>query len=109
MSRQSTYKRIRNAVDKRKSQIVIDYMKNNWDVVLNSSVSMIKTLSFSTRFRFAVDILIGKKKGAMRAIRGKKKYEKYDDVPGVKDTSAAPPRPDVTPPPQKPKTAPEHT
>jgi hypothetical protein len=70
MGRQSTYKRIRGAVDKQKHKVIIDYIRNNWDVVLNSSVSMMKTLDFPTRFRFGMDIIFGKRKKAMRAIRG---------------------------------------
>jgi hypothetical protein len=101
MGRQSTYKRIRGAVDKQKSKVILEYMRNNWDVVLNSSVSMLKTLSFSTRFRFAMDILIGKKKKAMRAIREPR--PKYDERPGFKDVSNAPERPEATPMPQNPK------
>jgi hypothetical protein len=61
------YKRVRHAVDKRKHKIILDYMKENWDVVLNSSVTMMKGLPFFTRFRFALDIILGKRKGAMRA------------------------------------------
>jgi hypothetical protein len=58
MSRQSTYKRIRSTVDKQKTKVILEYMRNNWDVVLNSSVSMLKTLDFRTRFRFALDIML---------------------------------------------------
>jgi hypothetical protein len=101
MGRQSTYKRIRGAVDKQKTKVVLEYMRNNWDVVLNSSVSMLKTLNFLTRFRFAMDILIGKKKKAMRAIREPR--PKHKETLGSKDVSNAPEKPKVMPPPQKPK------
>jgi len=101
MSRQSTFKRVRHAVDKQKHKVILKYMRDNWDVVLNSSVSMLKTLSFPTRFRFAIDIMFGKKKKPMRAFRGERKTDKYIP-PGHKDMESAPPRPDVTPPPQKP-------
>jgi hypothetical protein len=62
---------------------------------------MLKTLSFSTRFRFAIDILIGKKKKAMRAIREPR--PKHNETIGSKDISNAPEKPKVTPPPRKPK------
>jgi hypothetical protein len=95
MGRQSTCKRIRGAVDKQKSKIILEYMRNHWDVVLNSSVSMLKTLSFSTRFRFAMDILVGKKKKAMRAMREPR--PKHDEKPGIKAASAVPEKPGAEP------------
>jgi hypothetical protein len=94
-------------VDKQKSKVILEYMRNNWDVVLNSSVTMMKGLSFFTRFRFAVDIILGKKKNAMRAIREPR--PKYDERPGFKDTSNVPQRPKVTPPPQKPAKNSDHS
>jgi hypothetical protein len=100
MSRQSVYKRVRHAVDKRKNKIILDYMKENWDVVLNSSVTMMKGLPFFTRFRFAVDIILGKRKNATRAIREPR--SEHDERPGFKDISNMPEKPKVTPPPQKP-------
>jgi hypothetical protein len=72
MARQRVYKQVRHAVDKQKHKIVLNYMKDNWDVVLNSSVTIMKELPFFTRFRFAVDIILGKRKNAMRAIRESK-------------------------------------
>jgi hypothetical protein len=102
MSRQSAYKRIRSAVDKQKTKVILEYMRNNWDVVLNSSVSMLKTLDFRTRFRFALDIMLGKKKRSMRAIRGERE-KKPIERPGVKHYDPLPPRPDVMRPPQKPR------
>jgi hypothetical protein len=94
MSRQSAYKRVRHAVDKRKHKIILDYMKENWDVVLNSSVTMMKGLPFFTRFRFAVDIILGKRKNAMRAIREENPKDEYDRPPsGHRDTSNAPIKP----------------
>jgi hypothetical protein len=107
MSRQSVYKRVRHAVDKRKHKIILDYMKDNWDIVLNSSVTMMKGLPFFTRFRFAVDIIIGKRKNAMRAIREPR--PEYDERPGFKDVSNAPEKPIVTPPPQKPAKNSDHS
>jgi len=101
MSRQSTFKRVRHAVTKEKHKVILKYMRDNWDVVLNSSVSMLKTLSFTTRLRFAIDIILGKKKKSMRAFRGERKTDKYT-APGHKDTENIPPRPDAAPPPQKP-------
>jgi hypothetical protein len=96
MARQSTYKRIRGAVDKQKSKVILEYIRNHWDVVLNSSVTMMKGMPFFTRFRFALDIILGKRKGAMRAIREEK------PKPGFKDLDNTGPKPGVTPPPQKP-------
>jgi hypothetical protein len=80
--------------------VILEYMRSNWDVVLNSSVTMLKTMDFRTRFRFALDIILGNKKRSIRAIR--KDKEKYIERPGIKDTRAVPPKPDVIPPPQKP-------
>jgi hypothetical protein len=102
MGRQSTYKRIRSAVDKQKTKVILEYMRNNWDVVLNSSVTMLKTLDFRTRFRFALDIMLGKKKRPMRAIR-KERKKKPIERPGVKHYDVVPPKPDVIPPPQRPQ------
>jgi hypothetical protein len=86
-------------VDKQKTKVILDYMRNNWDVVLNSSVSMMKTLGFRTRLRFAIEIMIGKRK--KRSFGAFRNYER----PGVKDAPAAPQKPDVTPPPQEGKNA----
>jgi hypothetical protein len=102
MGWQRTYKRIRGAVDKQKSKVILEYMRNNWDVVLNSSVTMMKGLPFFTRFRFALDIMLGTKKRPMRAIRGDGK-KKPIERPGVKHYDVIPPKPDVVPPPQKPQ------
>jgi hypothetical protein len=100
MGRQSAYKRIRGVVDKQKHKVIIDYMRNNWDVVLNSSVTMLKTLEFRTRFRFAMDIMLGNKKRPMRAIRGERK--KPAEGP-VKQYDVVSPKSDVIPPPQRPQ------
>ncbi|MDR1903946.1 MAG: hypothetical protein LBQ88_16885 [Treponema sp.] len=56
MARQSVYKRVRHAVDKRKYKIILDYMKDNWDVVLNSSVTMMKGLDFPPRIEYIINI-----------------------------------------------------
>ncbi|MDR1216645.1 MAG: hypothetical protein LBK25_08185 [Treponema sp.] len=63
----------RRVVNKQKEKVILDYMRNNWDVVLNSSVSMMKTLPLKTRFRFAIDILFANRKKAFKAIRGGEK------------------------------------
>jgi hypothetical protein len=85
-------------------------MKDNWDVVLNSSVTMMKGLPFFTRFRFALDIILGKRKNAMRAIREEKPKAEYDRPPhGHKDTSNAPPKPLTPPSPQKPAKNSDHS
>jgi hypothetical protein len=99
MARQRVYKQVRHAVDKRKHKIVLNNMKDNWDVVLNSSVTMMRGLPFFTLFRFAVDIILGKRKNAMRAIRESKPK---------KDAINAPPKP-LAPPPQKPAKNSDHS
>ncbi|GHU65005.1 hypothetical protein FACS189447_03160 [Spirochaetia bacterium] len=69
MGRQSTFKRVRSAANKQKNKIVLQYMRENSDVVLNSSITVIKSLDFWTRFRFAMDILFSRRKKAMKAYR----------------------------------------
>jgi hypothetical protein len=48
-----------------------------------------------------MDIMLGKKKRPIRAIRGEKK--KPVEGPGVKHYDDVPPKPDVIPPPQRPR------
>jgi hypothetical protein len=61
MGRQSTYKRIRRAVDKQKNKIILDYMKEHWDVVINSSITAIRNMRIRDRLPLAWYIIFGKK------------------------------------------------
>jgi hypothetical protein len=61
MSRQSVYKRVRHAVDKRKHKIILDYMKDNWDVVLNASLTAMRNMKIRDRLPLAWHIVFGKK------------------------------------------------
>jgi len=56
MARQSVYKRARHTVDKQKKRVILQYMRENPDLVINSSVTVIKGL----RLKFALDILRGR-------------------------------------------------
>jgi hypothetical protein len=70
MGYKQTCKLSRHVVQKEKEKVILSYMRENWDVVLNSSVSMMKTLPFKTRLRFAMDIALANRKKAFKAIRG---------------------------------------
>ena len=59
MARQSVFKRARNTVNKQKKRVILQYMQENPDLVINSSVTVIKGLKFSLRLKFAIDILRG--------------------------------------------------
>jgi len=67
MARQSVFKRARHTVDKQKKKVILQYMQENPDLVINSSVTVIKGLRFRLRLKFALDILMGKRKRRMEA------------------------------------------
>jgi hypothetical protein len=100
---QRTLKQNRRALRKtarqEKSNIVTHYMTENWDKVLVSAVSLIRQFNFKNRFQIAMTILFKpiKKKS------GKTELDESRDNGGWKDPAAAPPRPAVSPPPQKPQ------
>ena len=62
MARQAVFKRARRTVDKQKKKVILQYMREHPDLVLNSSVTVIKGLKFPLRVKFAIDILLGTKR-----------------------------------------------
>jgi hypothetical protein len=76
MARQSIYKRARHTVDKQKKKVILQYMQENPDLVINSSITVIKGLKFRLRLKFALDIIRGNSR--------KKRMEAYmvkEDAP----------------------------
>jgi len=97
MARQSNYKAARQTVNKQKKKVILQYMKENPDLVINSSVTVIKGLRFGLRFKYALDILRGNGR--------KRRMEAYMDREAAPEKKAGSnhPSPDVTPPAAKPK------
>ena len=92
MARQSNYKAARHTVNKQKKKVILQYMKENPDLVINSSVTVIKGLRFGLRFKYALDILRGNGR--------KRRMEAYMDREAAPEKKAVP---DVTPSEAKPK------
>ena len=75
MARQAVFKRARRTVDKQKKKVILQYMREHPDLVLNSSVTVIKGLKLSLRLKFALDILLGNKRR-----RRTKAYMNHEEV-----------------------------
>jgi hypothetical protein len=86
----SNRRSLRRAAKEEKNKIVSQYMTDNWDKVLVSSVALIRKFNFKNRFQIAMTILF---KPDKKHPQPKKR---------TKDTENLPPRPETTPPPQKP-------
>ena len=90
MARQSVFKRARHTVDKQKKRVILQYMQENPDLVLNSSVTVIKGLRFRLRLKFAWDIIMGN--------RRKRRTEAYLDREEMpKQEEVAPEKPETQP------------
>lgn len=86
MARQSIYKRARHTVDKQKKKVILQYMRGNPDLVINSSVTVIKGLRFWLRLKFALDILKGNgRKRRMEAYLDKEDVPKQEYPRPVKE------------------------
>ena len=79
MARQSVYKRARHTVDKQKKRIILQYLAEHPDLVINSLVTVIKGLRFIPRLKFAMDILIGNRKRPMKAYMEEEKEEEVEE------------------------------
>jgi len=72
MGRQSNYKAARQTVNKQKKKVILQYMKEHPDIVINSTVTVLKGLGFRLRLKFALDILKGNgRKRRMKAYMDK--------------------------------------
>ena len=80
MARQAVFKRARHAVNKQKNRVILQYMQENPDLVINASITVIKGLKFGKRLRFAVDILLGKRR--KRGIKAYMDREEADTEAG---------------------------
>lgn len=68
MGSQRQIKTMRRVVNKQQNKVIMQYMKNHWDIVLRSTVSLIQTFKFALRFRLAMRILfVGKRRKAQAA------------------------------------------
>ncbi len=72
MGTQRQIKNMRRQVKKARNAVVTNYMRENWDAVIRSSLNLIRTWSFKNRFRIAVKILFvsKKEKAALKAAAG---------------------------------------
>jgi hypothetical protein len=72
MGTQRQIKNMRRQVKKAKNAVVTNYVRQNWDAVIRSSLNLIRTWSFKNRFRIAMTILFvsGKEKAALEAAAG---------------------------------------
>jgi hypothetical protein len=55
-------KTLRRVVKKQQGKIVTGYMRDHWDTVVRSSISLMRTFKFSVRLRLAVAILFYRRK-----------------------------------------------
>jgi len=70
---ESRQKNIRRKIRKEKTKIVNQFMTENWDKVIISSVNMIRRFNFKNRFSVAMTILfkpdkVNKKKEARKRV-----------------------------------------
>jgi hypothetical protein len=67
MGTQRQIKKMRRSVKKAQNKVLENYMRENWDTVVRSSIALIRTFKFSIRFRLAMQILfIRRKKKAVK-------------------------------------------
>jgi hypothetical protein len=72
MGTQRQIKSLRRQIKKARNAVVTNYMRENWDAVIRSSLNLIRTWSFKTRFRIAMLVLFvrRKEKAALKAAAG---------------------------------------
>jgi len=85
MARQAVFKRARSTVNKQKKRVILQYMQENPDLVINSSVTVIKGLKFSLRLKYAIDILRGNRRN-----RRMKAYMDREEIAEPAEASAEP-------------------
>jgi hypothetical protein len=90
MESQSVSKQARRTVNKQKKKVILQYMQENPDLVINSSVTVIKGLRFRLRLKFALDILMGnKRKRRMEAYMDKEEKPKQEGTAPEKTETQA--------------------
>ncbi|GMO51796.1 MAG: hypothetical protein Pg6C_16740 [Treponemataceae bacterium] len=72
MGTQRQIKNMRRQVKKAQNVVVTNYVRQNWDAVIRSSLNLIRTWSFKNRFRIAMLVLFvsKKEKAALKAAAG---------------------------------------
>jgi hypothetical protein len=62
MGTQRQIKNMRRTVRKAQDKVITNYVRQNWDTVIRSSLNLIRTWSFKNRFRIAMNILFVSKR-----------------------------------------------